>query len=144
MYFDYIGRREPDSHNRWRFFAWAYLHLPLVVGITVIGAMVQHAVAVEGRAEPGVAWLLAGGFALYYLACAGLEYTLEPEDPPLVRPERIVPLWLLTAVAALGLPSLLSTVSGLVLALIALHALHMGIGLRAWFGSRSAGRPDMH
>lgn len=144
VYFDFVGRREPDSHNRWRFFAWAYLHLPLVVGITVVGAMIERAVTLEGAAEPGVRWLLAGGFALYYLACAGLESTLHPEDPPLVRPEQIVPLRVLTALAALALAPLLSTVSGLVLALIALHGVHMVVGLRAWFGSPNAGRPDLH
>ncbi|WP_019588788.1 low temperature requirement protein A [Deinococcus apachensis] len=144
VYFDFIGRREPDSQDRWRFFAWSYLHLPLVIGITLVGAMVQHAVAVQADVQPGVRWLLAGGFALYYAACAGLEFTLEPDDPPLVRLGQIVPLRLLTAGAALALPLVLHTVSGLVLGLIALHVVHMVVGLRAWFGSANAGRSDVH
>lgn len=144
VYFDYIGRREPDSHNRWRFFAWSYLHLPLVIGITVIGAMIEHAVTLTGDTEPGVRWLLAGGFALYYVACAGLEFTLEPEKLSLIPVRQIVTLRLLTAGAALGLPLLLETISGLVLVLIALHGVHIVVGLRAWFGSENAGRTDVH
>lgn len=144
VYFDYIGRREPDSLSRWRFFWWSYLHLPLVIGVTVVGAMTEYAVLLEGAARPGVPWLLASGFALFYLACAGLEFTLEPERPPLVSPGMIVPLRLLTAAAALALPLGLPSVPGLVLALIGLHALHMAVGVRAWFNSQHAGRPDVH
>ncbi|WP_102126037.1 low temperature requirement protein A [Deinococcus planocerae] len=144
VYFDYIGRREPDSHNRWRFLAWSYLHLPLVVGITLIGAMVEHAVAVEGPAEPGVRWLLAGGFALFYLACMGLEFTLEPEKELLFTARQLAPLRLLTAGVALTLPLFLTSLSGLVLGLIFLHLLHAGLGVRAWFASGNVGRTDMH
>ncbi|BDP40099.1 low temperature requirement protein A [Deinococcus aetherius] len=144
IYFDYIGRREPDSHNRWRFLSWTYLHLPLVVGITMIGAMIEHAVAVEGPAEVGVRWLLAGGFALFYVACAGLEFTLEPEESPVFSPGQLAPLRLLTAAVALTLPLLLNALSGLVLGLILLHVLHAGLGVRAWFASANAGRSDVH
>lgn len=144
VYFDYIGRREPDSHHRWRFLAWSYLHLPLVVGITMVGAMMQHAVAAEGPAGPGVRWLLAGGFALFYLACTGLEFTLEPERFPMFTPGQLVPVRLLTVAAALALPLFLSTLSGLVLGLILLHVLHAGLGVRAWFASANAGRTDVH
>ncbi|MFB9995443.1 low temperature requirement protein A [Deinococcus oregonensis] len=145
VYFDYIGRRELNAHTRWVFVRWSYLHLPLVVGITVVGAMVQHVVALDGAAvEPGVPWLLAGGVALYYLACAGLEGTLEPENTPIVQPQMIVPLRILTAGVALLLPLLLLPLSGLVLGLIGLHLVHIVLGVRGWFASENVGRQDVH
>ncbi len=145
VYFDYIGRREPNAHTRWVFVRWSYLHLPLVLGITVVGAMVQHTVALEGSAvEPGVRWLLAAGVALYYLACAGLEGTLEPESTPIVRPQVIVPLRVFTAGAALVLPLLPLPISGLVMGLIGLHLVHMVLGVRGWFASSNVGRQDVH
>jgi low temperature requirement protein LtrA len=145
VYFDYLGRREPDSLDRWKYLRWTYLHLPLLIGITVVGAMIQHAVALEGAAaEPGVRWLLAGGIALYYLACAGLEGTLEPEKYPLIPARVIVPLRVATAGAALLLPLLPLPLSGLVAALIGLHLLHAVIGVRAWFASGNVGRTDVH
>ncbi|MFB9995498.1 low temperature requirement protein A, partial [Deinococcus oregonensis] len=153
IYFDYIGRLEPDSHNRWKFITWSYLHLPLVIGITMMGAMVQHAIApqVAGAeahgdvhsVEAGVRWLLAGGFALFYLACAGLEYTLEQTEV-LIATRTIVPLRILTAGVALLLPLLPVTLSWMVVGLILLHVLHAVLGVRAWFASDNAGRTDTH
>jgi low temperature requirement protein LtrA len=147
IYFDYIGRLEPDSHNRWKFISWSYLHLPLVIGITMIGAMVQHAIAPQVEetrsVEVGVRWLLAGGFALFYLACAGLEYTLE-EKETLIPAQTIVPLRIGTAGVALLLPLLPVTLSWMVVGLILLHVVHATLGVRAWVSSSNMGRTDVH
>ncbi|ANE44662.1 hypothetical protein SU48_00400 [Deinococcus puniceus] len=149
VYFDYIGRLEPDSHNRRKFIRWSYLHLPLVIGITMIGAMIQHAIAPHGEGpdaqtvDIGVRWLLAGGFALFYLACAGLEHTLE-EGGTLIAAKTIVPIRIATAGAALLLPLLPVTLSWMVVGLILLHVLHAVLGVRAWFASGNVGRTDVH
>lgn len=147
IYFDYIGRLEPDSHNRWKFISWSYLHLPLVIGITMMGAMIQHAIAPQvgetHSVEVGVRWLLAGGFALFYLACAGLEYTLE-EGGTLIPAKTIVPLRIATAGVALLLPLLPVTLSWMVVGLILLHVVHATLGVRAWFSSGNMGRTDVH
>ncbi|UQN07545.1 low temperature requirement protein A [Deinococcus sp. QL22] len=148
VYFDYIGRLEPDSHNRRKFITWSYLHLPLVIGITMMGAMIQHAIAPHGEGpdaqsvDIGVRWLLAGGFALFYLACAGLEHTLE--GGTLIPARTIVPLRIVTAGAALLLPLLPVSLSWMVLGLIFLHVFHVVLGVRAWFSSSNAGRTDSH
>ncbi len=148
VYFDYIGRLEPDSHNRRKFITWSYLHLPLVIGITMIGAMIQHAIAPypEGpdaqSVDIGVRWLLAGGFALFYLACAGLEHTLERGT--LLPARTVVPLRIATAGVALLLPLLPVTLSWMVAGLILLHVFHAVLGVRAWFASGNAGHTDVH
>ena len=150
IYFDYIGRLEPDSHDRRKFALWSYLHLPLVIGITMMGAMVQHAIVPQGEGaelhsvEAGVRWLLAGGFALFYLACAGLEGTLEHGGTPMIAARTIVPLRIATAGAALLLPLLPVTLSWMVVGLILLHVLHAVLGVRAWFSSGNVGRTDIH
>ncbi len=145
VYFDYIGRREPDSQNRTAFLRWTYGHLPLVIGITVVGAMAQHAVALEEDLElSAVRWLLCGGFAVFYLACAVLETGLQREDPPLVSPGALIALRLGTAGVALLLPLLAPPLTTLLLLLIGLHGVHAVLGVRAWFASGNAGRPDIH
>ena len=147
VYFDNIGRREPRSRaGSWTLVFWIYLHLPLVMGIAAVGAMLAHVVGVPvagphgGAAEVGVRWLLAGGFALSYLCMAGLEYTLEPEEPVLVPPLVSVLLRVATTVAALLLPLMTVPLVWMLAGLVALHAVHMTVGVRAWFGSEHAGQ----
>ncbi len=145
VWFDYLGRREPDSLDRWGFLRWTYGHLPLVIGITVIGAMVEHGVALEEDLNlAAVRWLMAGGFALFYLACAVIETGLEPEKPPMIPPRLLIALRLGTAAVALLLPLLALPLTGLMAVLIGLHLLHAGLGVRAWFASSNAGRVDVH
>ena len=157
VYFDNIGRREPRSRaGSWTLVFWIYLHLPLVMGIAAVGAMLAHVVGLPvaglhgGAADTGlpsdtgVRWLLAGGFALSYLCMAGLEYTLEPDEPVLVLPLASVLLRIATAVAALLLPLLTVSLVWMLAGLVALHAVHMTVGVRAWFASDHAGRNDVH
>ena len=144
VYFDNIGRREPSGRaGTLPLTAWVYLHLPLVIGITAVGAMLTHVVAARaGEIEPGVRWILAGGFSLCYLCMAGLAWTLEPEEPVLILPLQASVLRVGTALAAL--PLALLPLIPMLLGLVALHALHMILGVRAWFSSDHAGRTDVH
>ena len=110
-----------------------------------MGAMLAHVVGLRGQVpEDGVRWTLAGGFALYFLCLAGLEFTLEPDDPPLIPPATSLLLRTATAGAALLLPLLRLPLSWLVAALVSLQLVHMLLGVRAWFASDHAGRPDVH
>ena len=142
VYFDFIGRREPQPQTV-RLAAWSYLHLPLVLGITLVGAMTTHAVALGAEAPgagDGVRGILALGFALFYLSVAALEFTVEREY--LLDQRRITALRIVTALAALlsaWLPLSLQ-----VALLVALHGVHMLVGVRAWFRSDQAGRVDVH
>ncbi|GGR05173.1 low temperature requirement protein A [Deinococcus ruber] len=150
VYFDNIGRREPRSQaGSLTLLFWVYLHLPLVMGIAAVGAMLAHVVGLpvaelHSGAEEGVRWLLAGGFALSYLCMAGLEPTLEPEEPVLVPPLLSVSLRIATALAALLLPLLHVALPWMLAGLVALHLIHMVVGVRAWFASEHAGRNDVH
>ncbi|WP_425145381.1 low temperature requirement protein A [Deinococcus sp.] len=146
VYFDNIGRREPaGTGGSLRLTAWVYLHLPLVMGITAIGAMLAHVIGLHGGAvEASVRWILAGGFALSYLCMAALTWTLEPEEPELIAPTLSSALRIGTALIALLLPLLGVPLTGLLAALVALHLVSMGVGVRAWFASDHAGRTDVH
>ncbi|WP_424950981.1 low temperature requirement protein A [Deinococcus sp.] len=146
VYFDNIGRREPAGNGgSVQLTAWVYLHLPLVMGVTAVGAMLAHVVELQGQVpEQSVRWILAGGFALCYLCMAGLEFTLTPEDPPLVNPVTAALLRLGVAAAALLLPLLKGPLPWMVVGLVTLHLVQMGVGVRAWFGSAHAGREDLH
>jgi low temperature requirement protein LtrA len=83
IYFDFIGRRPPKDSAAWAF-AWAYLHLPLMMAIAAVGAAVLGVVSRADDAVPEDArWLLAGSVALALLSMAALERTLSREaDEP--------------------------------------------------------------
>jgi low temperature requirement protein LtrA len=144
IYFDYVGRREVSSGagKAWSLAGWSYLHLPLVMGLAAIGAMLQHAVV--GSTERGVSWILAGAFALVYVCLALLEGVLEPEERPLIAARTIALLRLITAALALLLALIGLPPVGVALGLVALQAVHAVVGVRAWFASEHAGRTDTH
>ncbi len=142
IYFDSIGRREPQARPV-TVFAWAYLHLPLVLGIVMLGAMTRYAVTVGMEAVPeGVRWMMAGGLALYFVSTALLEYTVDNDH--VQERSFITPLRLATALLALLTPLLPLPVAGLVAVLVALLGFHMVLGLRAWYASEYVGRQDIH
>ena len=147
IYFDFIGRREPQAHTK-RQFAWIYLHVPLLMSITLVGAMLARAVSPElegAMHEADVAnsrWLLALGFALYYLSVAAQEFVVEHER--LVDTRFITIVRIMTALVALTLPLLPVSLAAIVGLLVVLHAIHAGIGMRAWFRTEHAGRKDVH
>ena len=148
IYFDFVGRREPVSGagKAWSLAGWSYLHLPLVLGLAAIGAMLQHAVlgGETGGGGEAVSWILAGAFALVYVCLALIEGLLEPEARPLIAARNIVTLRLITAASALLLALMGLPPVGVALGLVALQSLHAVVGLRAWFASEHAGRSDVH
>ena len=153
-YFDSVGRREPISGagRTWPLARWIYLHLPLLMGIAVIGTMLEYAVAApspgseegHGMSQAAVGWILSGAFAMIYGSLAVLESTLELEKTPVLSVSLTVWMRLATAVAALTLPLLSMTPLGIALGLVFLQAINGVMGARAWFASDYAGRPDVH
>ncbi len=79
VYFDFIARRPPKVGVGWGF-AWAYLHLPLVMGIAATGAGVSIVISHEGLLTPEVRQLIAGSVGIILVAMALLEITLFRED----------------------------------------------------------------
>ena len=153
-YFDFVGRREPMSGpgKTWVLARWIYLHLPLLLGLTAIGAMLEHTIGVaevggeeiRGASEAAVGWLLAGAFSLVYVCLAALDSTLEREEIRLLSVSQTVLMRLGTAAAALALPLLHFSPVGVALGLVALQSLNAFVGARAWFASAHAGRTDVH
>lgn len=111
---------------------WVYLHLPLMLGVAAVGSMLAHSVEVSsGVPEGGVHWILASAFALCYLSMAGLEFTLEPENPPLIQRRVSVFSRIGTAALALTAPLFPLQLSALVAVLVGLNFIHMVLGVRA-------------
>ena len=83
VYFDFIARRPPRDSSAWTF-AWAYLHLPLMMAIAAVGAAVLGVVSRAEDAVPEDArLLLAGAIAVALVSMAAIERTLSREaDEP--------------------------------------------------------------
>ena len=77
LYFDFISHHKPlPSRNM--VFTWFYLHLPMTIGITAVGAAVLNIVEHAGEHLPGeVRWLLVGALALVLLTITLLMHTIQ-------------------------------------------------------------------
>jgi low temperature requirement protein LtrA len=64
VYFDFVSGRQPIPRTSKRL-AWIYLHLPVAMGITAVGASILNVVEHAGEPLPGeVRWLLVGAIAV--------------------------------------------------------------------------------
>ena len=64
IYFDFVSGRPPIPRTSQRL-AWIYLHLPVTMGITAVGASILNVVEHAGEPPPdGVRWLLVGAIAV--------------------------------------------------------------------------------
>lgn len=144
VYFDYVGRWKPRPGVWWSF-AWNYLHVPLVMAITAIGAGVLLFIAPEDAAATNVRWAIAGGTAVALAAIGLIELTLQP-DPLLQVNRRLSAALKLGAaggaalVAALGSPR---APMGLLPALLGLLAIQIVYGSFVWYRRSPAGSPDV-
>jgi low temperature requirement protein LtrA len=89
-YFEFVARRAPKA-GHWWVFMWAYLHLPLMMGIVATGAGIRNVLASEqGLLSGNVRWLLCGAVALSMIIIGLLELTLrrDEEEPthPMLSP----------------------------------------------------------
>lgn len=64
IYFDFVSDRPPIPRTNQRL-AWIYLHVPLTMGITAVGASILNVVEHAGEPLPGeVRWLLVAAIAV--------------------------------------------------------------------------------
>jgi low temperature requirement protein LtrA len=67
----------PEQRGRWALHAYGYCHLPLLLGIVVVAAGLEAAIAHPFDAlEPDSAWFLAGGATIYLLGDAAFRAVL--------------------------------------------------------------------
>ncbi len=90
IYFDDVaGSRIKDK--RLAFYAWVYMHLPLVVGITAVGVAVKKVVFFDpGEIAPAkYRWLLCGSLALALFSVAVIDYFTERREADLSDKNRV-------------------------------------------------------
>ena len=77
IYFDFVAGRPPIARTSKRLW-WIYLHLPVVMGITAVGASVLNVVEHAGEPLPGeVHWLLVGAIAAVLISIALIMKSLD-------------------------------------------------------------------
>lgn len=79
VYFDFIANQEPQN-VRMLESAWGYLHLPLTLGITVVGAATLNIVTDGDNANQVVRLLLAAGISIVYLTIATMFFTVKKQE----------------------------------------------------------------
>ncbi len=81
IYFDFVAGRLPIARTSQRLW-WIYLHLPVAMGITAVGASILNVVEHAGEPLPGVVrWLLVGAIAVALASIALIIKSLSlPEN----------------------------------------------------------------
>ncbi len=80
LYFDFVSQKLPTEKVA-GVLTWSYLHLPVAMGITAVGAATLNIVATAGTGvSPGARWLLAASAALAMVGIALLMRTLQIPD----------------------------------------------------------------
>ncbi len=135
VYFDFIARRHPRP-GIWRSLAWSYLHLPLVMAITAVGAGVLNVTSLDGGALPGeVRWLMAGAVAAALITMGAIELTLRryKVDAPVLRWSASVKIATGLVAAAVGWLGGGLGATAILIVLLALVAAHAVYGVYVWF-----------
>jgi len=141
VYFDFIGHRAPRRDVISASYAWSFLHLPLLMGLTAVGATLQSAVYLKDlKYEDGAKWVLCGAFALVYLCYGLLERTLAPHPDHRLEhgstpPQRARGLREATALLALLLPLTPLNMSGVLIGLCVLQGFNVLHAVRVWRSS---------
>ena len=115
LYFDHVMDR-PVRPGRFTFAGRTYLHLPLLMGITAIGAGVADVIATESSTlEAPLRWLICGAVGVSLIALGLLEATLSPGSLSPGARRGIILLRLATGAGALLLAAVGEALSMLVL-----------------------------
>ncbi len=114
IHFDNVdGRvvRRKGGGKAWQPTVWIYSHLPLAVGIAMVGVGVEHAIAAsdaQGHYTSPERWLLVGGVALALGAMVGIEVASKRDIQDDLRTKVI-----LSRVVVIVLALLVGVVGGL-------------------------------
>jgi len=135
IYFDFINRRPPKPQIGWAF-AWAYLHLPLVISIAATGAGILNVIADPDQIlSVNVSWLisLSVGFSLIVMGLLELTLAITADEP--THPRLSPGLKLGAGLMACLLGNLGSGLNVVVLQLMlmALLVVQMAYGFYIWF-----------
>lgn len=71
VYFDFISHRRPRNGVK-HFMLWYYMHLPLTIGITVIGATMLHIVAYTNEPLPHTMQVLFSAGTATFMICSAI------------------------------------------------------------------------
>jgi low temperature requirement protein LtrA len=132
VYFDFVGRR-PFKPNIWISYAWAYLHVPLFLGIIAAGAGLLNLVDAPVHRPAFV--LTAGAVGVFLMTCCLLELTLRRTDDEPTHVFLSPALKAATGLCAFGLAAAPPGVSPAVLVsyLIALLGIPIAYGAWVWY-----------
>ena len=96
MYFDFIASKKPKIGL---IVLRGYLHLPLVIGVTTIGASIISLISFEGYDIPHTLRLLTcGALSLSLFSLGGLEFTVTDEQ---LKPKTCVYIYLIRFVSGI-------------------------------------------
>lgn len=103
-----VVRREGERRT-WQPTVWIYSHLPLAVGLAMVGVGVEHAIIASDQQHYYTSperWLLVGGVALALVAVVGVEVASRPDVRASLRSRlvlsRLVAIALAIVVGAVG------------------------------------------
>jgi low temperature requirement protein LtrA len=136
LYFDFVGRRTADNSIPGKQFAWAYMHLPLVICFVAVGAAMTGLVDDQGdMATPAkILLLVAAGFAIIMMGI--IETFLKKRDDEPMHPVRSPLIKVISGLAILSLYFIVNAISSklLMIAILIVLAINMAYGLHRWFG----------
>lgn len=135
IYFDFVARRYPRQ-NMVSSFAWAYLHLPLVISITATGSGILKAIAIQGETLPHEVRILIITSVALSLALVGLiETTLHrhKNEPTHPRFSPALKLGGAAFIMAIGLANLITSTILLLIVLLCVMAVQIAYALFVWF-----------
>lgn len=146
VYFDFIARR-PFKQTMGYSFAWAYLHMPLVIAITATGGGIAHVIAANEEAvlSDNVRILIASSVAVVLGVIGLIEITLRRKDNELTNPI-LSPSLKLGAALLIVIFGLLGHGLGSVaflIILILLVGVQIGYGLYVWIKSLETSNSTM-
>lgn len=135
IYFDFVGRRV-FKKNIYSVLFWSYLHLPLVLGITCLGAGLSSTIEHKDEILIHNHQLISLGAAFVFLILGLLEFTLEKtkNEPthPLISPLiKIISAMILTLNGFLINENL--SVNSLLFIVFIVQLISMFYGLYVWF-----------
>lgn len=140
----FVVRRRGEKRD-WRPTVWIYSHLPLAIGLAMVGVGIEHAIeAADGHSAygGGQRWVLVLGAALAFLSMAAIETASRRKVGGTVR-RRIVGNRLTAFVASIVVGSISALNAALVVVFLALICIYqVGVDILATAVPADDDEPD--